>query len=291
MRSPGTDPCPGIWGIALRSIFYHRIHYLLMGLVVSLSVCVVTGSLIVGDSVQESLTAAQHRRLGHVTHVIDAGTRPFRDDLGRRIESTKSPVPARAAAILRLRAILRIPESSRNSRLPAIPDDEGSGARRQASTEATPEGRPLGLNRVRPDTGRARVNQAWVIGVDPDFFEFSPRGSGPFLDPGVAWVNQGVADRLAIAVGDPIIIRTLAPSGLPSDSTYFSQEGRLRGMRYTVGGILEADRFGDFDPQADPLPPWNAFVGLRDLQTQLDMPSRANFLVATMDPIGPTPAS
>ncbi len=81
----------------LRFIRNNLVHYwkkhLLLALGVAISGAVITGALLVGDSVQYSLKRIVEQRLGAVTHVLKAGDRYFTTALSRKVaEDLQLPV-------------------------------------------------------------------------------------------------------------------------------------------------------------------------------------------------------
>lgn len=71
----------------LQYILKTFIHYfkanLLVALGVAVSATVLTGSLIIGDSVRYSLEQATFYRLGETTHLVSVVERYFRQEIGR----------------------------------------------------------------------------------------------------------------------------------------------------------------------------------------------------------------
>ena len=67
------------------NLIYFRKKNLLLALGVAISGAVVTGALIVGDSVEYSLNSIVDQRLGKVTHVLKAGDRYFTGVLVHRV--------------------------------------------------------------------------------------------------------------------------------------------------------------------------------------------------------------
>ncbi len=72
-----------------RLIRNNLLHYwkknLLLALGVAISGAVITGALVVGDSVKYSLNTIVEKRLGGVTHVVQAGDRYFTEALAARV--------------------------------------------------------------------------------------------------------------------------------------------------------------------------------------------------------------
>ena len=79
-----------------RNLRYYWQKNLLLALGISVSAAIITGALIVGDSVQYSLRRIVSDRLGEVTHAVNAGDRFFTLSLGEKLEqklgTTVSPV-------------------------------------------------------------------------------------------------------------------------------------------------------------------------------------------------------
>jgi putative ABC transport system permease protein len=67
------------------NLAYYWKKNLLLALGVAISGAVITGALMVGDSVKFSLNRIVEQRLGHVTHVLKAGDRYFTGDLTLRV--------------------------------------------------------------------------------------------------------------------------------------------------------------------------------------------------------------
>ena len=65
---------------------YYARKNLLLALGVAISGAVLTGALMVGDSVQYSLNRIVEHRLGNITHVLKAGDRYFTKELSERVE-------------------------------------------------------------------------------------------------------------------------------------------------------------------------------------------------------------
>src|SRR6056300_912677 len=66
--------------------FYIRKN-LLLALGVAIGGAVLTGALVVGDSVEYSLNRIVEDRLGEISHVLKAGDRYFTKELSEKIES------------------------------------------------------------------------------------------------------------------------------------------------------------------------------------------------------------
>ena len=77
------------------NLIYYARKNLLLALGVAISGAVLTGALVVGDSVKYSLNRIVEHRLGNITHVLKAGDRYFTRDLSERV-GTRLQVPVSA---------------------------------------------------------------------------------------------------------------------------------------------------------------------------------------------------
>ena len=85
--------------LILQTIQHYWRQSLNLALGVALSTAVITGALIVGDSMRYSLENIAALRLGEITHTISAGDRYFTDSLAARLESA---INSPCAPLLRL---------------------------------------------------------------------------------------------------------------------------------------------------------------------------------------------
>ena len=69
------------WRFIRNSLVYYRRKHLLLVLGIAISGAVITGALLVGDSVKYSLNRIVEQRLGKISHVMKAGDRYFTTDL------------------------------------------------------------------------------------------------------------------------------------------------------------------------------------------------------------------
>lgn len=70
----------------IKSFFHYFKANLLVSMGVAISTMVLTGSLIIGDSVRHSLTQATFYRLGETTHLVSVAERFFRQEMAAEIE-------------------------------------------------------------------------------------------------------------------------------------------------------------------------------------------------------------
>src|SRR6056297_3357863 len=77
-----------VYRLVIRSFIYFRRKNLALALGVAITSTVITGSLIVGDSVQQSLYDIASKRLGETGYVVDCGDRFMTAGLVHRIRET-----------------------------------------------------------------------------------------------------------------------------------------------------------------------------------------------------------
>lgn len=90
-----------IFKYIFQSFRYFLKENITIALGVAITAAIITGSLIVGDSMQYSLGQTVHYRLGKITHAIDAGDRFFVKDLNHRLQQSSS---ANFSAVLKTEA-------------------------------------------------------------------------------------------------------------------------------------------------------------------------------------------
>jgi ABC-type lipoprotein release transport system permease subunit len=84
----------------LKSFFHYIKANLLVALGVVISTMVLTGSLIIGDSVRYSLRQATFYRLGETTHLVSVTERYFRQKMAAEIEADNSEIKATPILLL-----------------------------------------------------------------------------------------------------------------------------------------------------------------------------------------------
>lgn len=81
------------WRFIRNSLVHYRRKHLLLALGIAISGAVITGALLVGDSVEYSLNRIVEQRLGKISHVLKAGDRYFTTNLSRDVaEELQVPV-------------------------------------------------------------------------------------------------------------------------------------------------------------------------------------------------------
>ncbi len=129
--------------------------------------------------------------------------------------------------------------------------------------------------------GQRRAANIHVLGVNEHFWSI---GQTPLTlaDDTVA-LNARLAEQLDAKVGDRIVLRLAKPSALPRDIPLGSESTDSISLSTTVGAILKDDGIGRFGLTANQIPPLNAFIPLKQLQTASGSGDRVNTLLVGKD--------
>jgi len=218
--------------------FYRRTHLGVVG-AAAVASAVLTGALLVGDSVTGTLHNVARSRLGKVSLAMPTGDRFFRAALAKELSGD---LKATAAPLLQF------------SGLAARGDD----ATRRAGN----------VNVLAAD------DSFWKLAPgDP------PSGDPPGIAPGQVALNAPLANHLGVKPGEQILLRVNKPSALPRDAPLSKVADASAALRLEVSTIVPEEAFGRFSLRADQAAPFNAFVPLAWLQGQLDLPGKANLLL------------
>lgn len=225
--------------LLLRNLLYHWRGNAAVLLGITLGSAVLTGAMLVGDSLRGSLQSLSLDQLGWVEHALAPG-RFFRaalaDDLG---------LDKRAAVLLL----------------------QGGVSRSDAP----------------------RVGKVSVLGIDASFWPSGsmPAGSSFWAseERGVV-LNQTLASALEAKVGEPITLHLERADAAPREMLLAQRkaENVIEPIRVTVKHIIADEGIGRFSLKPSPVPPRNAFVPIKLLQTRLDLAGRANIVLTTVAP-------
>ncbi|NQV02893.1 MAG: ABC transporter permease, partial [Bacteroidia bacterium] len=219
--------------LIFRNIFFYRWPYLAILAGVMVSTAVLTGALLVGDSVRGSLGKLTELRLGKTHWAMQPGDRYFRsalaDDLSRKLYQ------------------------------PVIPLLQLTG---------------LGVN---VNTGN-RVQNIQVVGVDSRFnnlwttFPVLPKENEVVI-------SENLASRLALEIGDPLLIRLPKLGNVPQNAPFVADETPAASLRLTVTAIAGEAAMGRFSLKSNQRAPFNAFVSMNQLADRVSLPGSANLLL------------
>ena len=228
-------------------IHFWRIH-LAVALGVGVATAVLTGALLVGDSVRASLRDLSTDRLGKIDHAL-VSERFFRADLTKDLSENpafQKKFTACAPAI--------------NLRGTAVHANKGTRA--------------------------SRVQIQGIDNQFTDLFDTQiPTLTKPGPFPSVA-INESLRHELNAQVGDPILLSFARPSDVHRESLFGRNEvsESLQTLRLTLTAVLPDRGIGRFGLHTHQSVPRNAFVSLPVLQRTLGQKDRANTLLISGDP-------
>ena len=231
-----------LWRLAKQSLgFYWRTNLGVL-LTVVVSTAILTGALVVGDSVRHSLRMMVQARLGKTQLALVPQNRFFTSGLANELAEELN---TSAAPVLRVRGII------------ADGDD------------------------------KRRANRIEVLGVDERFFAIGAGGNPFGNDTGQGVVlNEQLATRLKVAVGDEVILRIEKPSVMSRDLPVSPDSDLSVAFRLEVRAVATEAEFGRFSLRANQVSPLNAFVPLGWMQEKLGRDEQANVLLVAGNPEG-----
>lgn len=228
--------------LLLASLRYHWRVSAAVAAGIATATAVLTGALVVGDSVRGSLAHLTLDRLGRIDDVLIAD-RFFRTALAGEWSAEQGFPKSFTAAV------------------PAIVV-EGS--------VATPE-----EERV------ARAGKVTILGCTAEFWSLGSSGPQAPPDPDQVVLNEPLAENLGVHVGDDVLVRIGESTGIPPESALGRKQERIRSRRLTISAIIPADGLGRFGLRPNQQLPYNAYANLKTLQESLEQPERVNALLVT----------
>lgn len=241
-RENPQSPMNTALGFWRSTLLYFAKSSLAVILGVALATSVITGALLVGDSVRGSLEQLSLERLGRIDHVV-IGPRFFRQNLVETFNVAAGT------------------DSTTNTKSVGKPRGIGTLAPAIIVTGS------LQTGPSRSTTSR-RAGHVEVYGVDDTFWKLAQVES-----PGQGMaISRRLADQLELKVGDQASLVIEIPPTIPRDALLGEREETVVELPTQISRIF-ADyempgRFGLNPSQQLPL---NAFVDLQELQTQLNL--------------------
>ena len=239
-----------IAGLVRRTAAHHILSHVFVTGAAASAAAVITGALIVGDSIRGSLEDRVRERLGKITAALVA-PRPFREALEEDLARHPS-----AGGVSLVAGVL-----ARGSA-----EHAGSGAR---------EGEVAILG-VPPEFWDLRGKRD----VTPD-----PR---PGLAGRRVALNERLAAALGASPGDSILLRLRKESEVPAEHALGKRSQDLRSLRLEVDRVLPDAGLALFRLDNAHDAPRNAFVPLDTLQKALDLEGLANAVLAAPPEGSPT---
>ncbi len=232
--------------LLLRNLFYHWRGNGAVLLGVAVGTAVLTGALLVGDSLRGSLGDLTEEQLEGVTNALVA-PRFFREELfdGDRNSGDELVILLQGSAV-------------------SSPADQNALPRRVGHIQV------IGVKWNRWPLSTTRVHS--LDSTENEYF------SVPLQKNEVA-LNEPLAHELRVNVGDLVVLHVQRASGVPRETLLGRRDAEhvLAGIPLKVGAIIPNGNPGSrFNLNPSPAPPRNAFVLLPDLQSALGLQDRVN---------------
>ncbi|CAN5912230.1 FtsX-like permease family protein [soil metagenome] len=232
-------------------LIYSSFHYywkgnlgLLFG--AFLASAILSGSLVVGDSVRSSLRKAAEQRLGHVQQGLLGGDRWFTETLARDVEAT--PVILLQGSV--------------------------SAASGQVRANAV---QVMGVNdsfwKLSPANKSDDLSCVMAFGSAK---KRSLQGNSETVV-----LNEPVARKLNVKAGDTVIIRLEKPSAISRDAPLSGSTNQEVTLRRVVASIVSPENFGSFQLTASQTGSDTVFLPLADLQGSVEKVGKINGMLAS----------
>jgi len=227
----------------IRSLVFHWRVNSAVALGVAAATAVLTGALLVGDSVRWSLRRLTLDRLGSIDEVL-LTDRFFRAELADELSADGGF------------------QQHFHSATPAILFPRGTVER------------PGG---DRP----SRATQVVIVGCNEAFWDHGDPEIKPEPLPGKGEIvlNESLAKDLGATKGDEVLLRLPKANQVPADSPLGRKTDRIGSARLTVVDVVLADSLGRFSLTASQTTPRNAYVAIETLQEALDQEDRVNAIL------------
>ena len=228
-----------LFRLLLASLAYHWRMHAAVGLGVAAGTAVLTGALLVGDSMRGSLRHLTLDRLGRIDQALVAD-RFFRGQLAAEL-AAQPEFPEQSAAVPAI--LLQV----------CMESSDGEVA--------------------------ARANRVHLLGCDTRFWQLGAGGPSQLPHGRQIVLNQPLADELGAEVGDAVVVRLPRPGSIPADTPLGRKSETIRSQRLIVSEIIPAEGLGRFSLRPDQQAPRNAYLPLDWLQERLDQPGRVNAIL------------
>ncbi|GAA4427398.1 FtsX-like permease family protein [Bremerella cremea] len=227
------------WRLVVRSTWQFWQTNLAVLLGVAAATAVLTGALIIGDSVRGSLRDLALSRLGSI-HEILLADRFFRPEIAQQITTENASTTA-------------VPIVLMQGTLQTIAPNPG-------------------------DPTKVAGNLA-VLGIDEAFWQLGEvPGWKPIpLARDEIILNQPLADELMVQAGDLVTLRLPGGNDVPADSPLGRKTAETQSLpRLTVKAVIPAEGLGRFGMHPTQQLPMNAFASREALQAALQQDDRVN---------------
>lgn len=220
------------WKVALGSFFFYLRSNLTISLGVAAATAVLTGALIVGESMRGSLRELTLDRLGKIDEVV-VSDGFFRQALAKELMDAEQF------------------QKHYESAVPGILF-------------------PNGTVEVRTDEGVQRASNVNVFGVTDEFWKLGEGLDGREISGREIVINQTLADQFSRPNDEKLTLRIPKPSQLPADSALGKTRDLVESLTgLEVKHVIPNKSLGRFSMHPSQAEPANIFVPLKLLQDSL----------------------
>jgi putative ABC transport system permease protein len=247
------------WQFIRRSLIHHWRINCAVALGVAAATAVLTGALLIGDSMRGSLKDLTLGRLGQIDELLIT-QHFFREQLVAELQTEpnfKQHYQTATGAILFPQGTLQAAESENQ------------------------------VDAISPVAGNVLV-----LGVRKEFWRLDLTEREDSIHPldDQIVLNQTLADELQVNVGDLITLRLPANKQVSADSSLGNKEDRIRSIpRLVVSAIIPATGFGRFSLSPSQQSSLNAYVNLSGLQKELKQQDKVNTILVASGQIDHPP--
>ena len=130
-------------------------------------------------------------------------------------------------------------------------------------------------------SGSERVRDVQLLGIDESFSALGPRhdATQPPIPPGEVMLNEHLATRLDVEVGETIVLRVEQPSAMPRESVLGKTEDITAALRVKFSGIIPPQSLGNFSLHGSSTGSPNAFVSREWLESNFHEIDGANLIL------------
>jgi ABC-type lipoprotein release transport system permease subunit len=285
------------WRFVIRSLIHHwRVHLAVL-LGVSAATAVLTGALLVGDSMRGSLQYIALDRLGRIDHII-LSDRFFRAELAAELmdvpQFTDKDVQQAIPAIL-LQGTVELTRKASPPDKTSDPDSESKSADRVADDDsedrhapdsAAGNGHPAEDDQDSASSSR-RSATITLLGIDERFWKLGDRlqggkpvGPDPLPENRQIVLNAHLAEQIGADIGDELLVRLPRIATVPADSPMGRKTDTVDKIsELIVVDIIPTEGLGRFSLSPSQQLPLVAYVDLPQLQQSLKQANRVNAMI------------
>ncbi|MDA7950378.1 MAG: ABC transporter permease [Pirellulaceae bacterium] len=256
------------WRLVLNNFYYYRRLYFGVVLAVMVTTAVLTGALLVGDSVRGSLRELALDGLGEVDTLF-LGSHFFREEVADEVTTREE----NSHLVAEVEPVILLPRVT-----VMVADKDLLNQESSASKEKRSE-RGVTLFGVGSSFWKSAQNQLEKKGFFPEGGLLEKTEN---LEQERIVLNRPLAEKLGVTVGQKVSVHISFSSSVAGDSLLGAKEIDTYVMQgLTVSAILPAKDIGRFSLSPTQQEPVNGYVSLTSLQEAIDREDKINTLFVT----------